>query len=224
MDSVSVVLRARNEARWIGYTIQSLLERLASPEIIVVDDHSTDDTVTIVKHFMQDRNLSDHKAQSYTDIKIITIDEYSPGRAINLGVAQSTREYVLVISSHCELESFSLAKHQDDLKQLSAIFGNQIPIWHGKKITKRYMWSHFVDQEVINMYSEYEKRYFLHNAVALYRTSFLRDNPFDEQLMGKEDRYWANEMIKAKRTILYDPSMSVKHHYTSNGNTWKGLA
>ena len=86
------------------------------------------------------------------------------------------------------------------------------------------MWSHFVDQEVINMYSEYEKRYFLHNAVALYKTSFLRDNPFDDQLMGKEDRYWANEMIKAKQTILYDPSMSVKHHYTSNGNTWKGLA
>ena len=45
------------------------------------------------------------------------------------------------------------------------------------------------------MYSSQEKRYFLHNAMALYKKSMLMEFPFDEELVGKEDRYWANEII-----------------------------
>ena len=48
-------------------------------------------------------------------------------------------------------------------------------------------------------------------------------NPFNENLQGKEDRYWANNIIKKGKKILYEPSFSCEHQYTKNGNTWKGI-
>ena len=73
------------------------------------------------------------------------------------------------------------------------------------------------------MYSNMEERYFLHNAFAIFDKKFLLRNPFDEYLTGKEDRYWAREIIKKKKSILYDNSLSCYHHFTPAGNTWKGL-
>ena len=73
------------------------------------------------------------------------------------------------------------------------------------------------------MYSEMEERYFFHNALAFYKKNFLIEKPFDENLLGKEDRYWAKDVIEAGNSILYDPTMTVDHHYTENGNTWKGI-
>ena len=85
-DPVSVIIRTKNEERWVGYAIQSVLSNLNKPEIIIIDDNSSDETLEIVRLFTQDKILGDKKNKNYTDIKIIKIDNYSPGRAINLGV------------------------------------------------------------------------------------------------------------------------------------------
>ena len=218
---LSVIIRARNEERWIGHTIQSVLDFISFPEIIVINNKSNDRTVEIAKNFQSDPELVINSA--YTEIKIVDIDEYSPGKAINYGTNLASHEYVLLISGHCVLKEFKFEKHIQDLEDYAAIFGNQIPVWQGKKIKKRYLWSHFGEEKVINMYSDMEGRHFLHNAACLYKKETLINYPFDENLTGKEDRYWANKMIDDKKNILYDPSFVVDHHYTENGNTWKGI-
>ena len=76
----------------------------------------------------------------------------------------------------------------------------------------------------MNLYSDLEDRYFFHNALSTMKRETLLNRPFDEELWGKEDRYWATDVIeKDKRSILYDPSFSCNHFYTSDGNTWKGV-
>tara|TARA_Y100000768_G_C23783346_1_gene589097 strand:- start:83 stop:766 length:684 start_codon:yes stop_codon:yes gene_type:complete len=220
----SVIIRSRNEESWIGHTIQSVLDNIFKPEIIIIDNNSKDRTIEIVKLFSQDPNLYDKKNPNYTKIKILNIDDYTPGKSLNLGIKNASNENILILSSHCVLKKFNETKHISDLKKYVAIFGNQIPILDGKRIAKRYIWSHFVDKKVTNMYSEMEERYFLHNAICVYKKSYLQKNKFDEYLSGKEDRYWANNMIKKKKKILYDPSMLAEHHFTPAGNTWKGLA
>ena len=220
---VSVVIRTCNEERWIGHTIQSILDFLQKPEIVIVDYQSTDETLNIVRYFQQDPELNNVNNPQYTKIKILTIEDYSPGRSINLGVKNSSHDYILLISSHCVLRKFNLQKHKNDLEKYACIFGSQVPVWEGKKIKKRYIWSHFQNKEVVNMYSEMEDRYFMHNALALYKKSALIDNTFDENLVGKEDRYWGNKIISKGLSTLYDPEMEVLHHYTINGNTWKGI-
>ena len=220
---VSVVIRVRNEEQWIGYAIQSLLDYLLKPEIVIVDNKSTDESLNIVKHFQQDPELNDKSNPQYTKINILNIDDYSPGRGINLGVKNCNNNYILVISSHCILTKIDMEKHKRDLEKYVCIFGNQIPVWMGKKIKKRYLWSHFQEKEIVNMHSKMEDRYFMHNALALYKKSTLIANPFDEHLLSKEDRYWANKFINNGSSILYDPKLEALHNYTVNGNTWKGI-
>ena len=223
LSDISVVIRAKNEERWIGYAIQSVLDYLVKPEIVVVDNNSTDRTLEIVKFFSQNPNLN-NEANNYSKIKIVNIKNYSPGKALNLGVKNSSKKYIMILSAHCILKKFNEKKIINSLERNSCLFGNQIPIWYGKKITKRYLWSHFSDKITINMYSELEKRYFLHNALAIYKKGTLKKIPFDENLTSKEDRYWANKIIKKKMSFIYDPDLIAEHQYTIHGNTWKGIA
>ena len=105
-----------------------------------------------------------------------------------------------------------------------ALWGKQLPIWDGKKISRRYMWSNFKDSSQLNYYCDLEDRYFFHNAFSVFKTDYIKENLFDERLSGKEDRYWANDQIENNnKKILYDSTISVHHHYTENGATWKGV-
>jgi glycosyltransferase involved in cell wall biosynthesis len=45
---VSVIIRNRNEEQHIGFAIQSALDHFTNPEIIVVDNNSTDSSLEIV--------------------------------------------------------------------------------------------------------------------------------------------------------------------------------
>ncbi len=219
---ISIIIRTKNEERWIGHSIQSVIETIQNPEIIIIDNNSEDETLNIVKHFAKDPTLEESNPNKYANIKILKIDDYTPGKSLNLGIKSSDNSYCMALSAHCIIKNFNI-NLLDKLSSYKAIFGKQIPIWNGKKITKRYIWSHFGDIEVINMFSNSEKRYFFHNAASIFRKETLIEKPFNENLLGKEDRYWASNNINNNFKILYDPSFIVDHHYTINGNTWKGL-
>ena len=221
-EKISVVIRVRNEEAFIGHTIQSVIENLYKPEIIIVNNNSNDRSIEIIESFMSDPELKS-KDPNYTEIKIININQYTPGKAINLAASTAKNNILLVISAHCVLKNINMDKHIKDLDKYCCIFGNQIPVRDGKKINKRYIWSHFTDKVTVNMYSDYEDRYFMHNALAIFNKNFICDNKFDEFIKGKEDRYWAKKIIDSGRSILYDPQLSAFHHYTINGATWVGL-
>jgi hypothetical protein len=85
------------------------------------------------------------------------------------------------------------------------------------------MWSHFGMVDEVNKWSSIEDRAFLHNAFCFYNRRELIDFPFDETLPGKEDRYWATDILNVGKSYLYTPNIEVNHYYTSNGATWKGI-
>jgi glycosyltransferase involved in cell wall biosynthesis len=213
MDKISIILRNRNEGEYIGFAIQSCLDHFDKPEIIVVDNGSTDDSLQTVNLF-KDR----------TKIKVVSINDYSPGKSINLGVESASNDLILVLSAHSQITKMNISKVIEGLKDNVAIFGNQTPIYKGKKITKRYIWSHFKNSIIKDMYSEIEDRHFLHNAFCFYDKTFLMRNPFDETLSGKEDRYWARDMINQGYHFLYNgKDLMCNHYWTTNGATWKGM-
>ena len=214
MDKISVIIRNRNESEYIGFAIQSCLDHFDKPEIIIVDNNSTDDSLQVVNLF-KDR----------TNIKVVTINDYTPGKSINLGVKHATNERILVLSAHAQITTFNVEMlNQWFNNNYVAVFGNQIPIYKGKKISKRYIWSHFTNDIIDNLYSDIEDRYFLHNAFCFYNKEFLIKNPMPEQYPGKEDRFWAKDMIDKGYKYLYDGFyQKCNHFYTSNGATWKGI-
>ncbi len=210
--NVSVIIRCKNEEKWIGHCIQSVLDHSESPQLVIIDNNSDDDSMDVVRMF-----------KHHADIKHITIDEYSPGKSLNLGVRESKHEVVIVLSAHCVVSKLDLSKIHDQLNSHCVVFGKQIPYYRGRRIGQRYIWRNFRENPVENMFSGDENRYFLHNAFSLYRKETLIEHPFDEILYGKEDRYWVNDMIAKGHHSLYDPQMACAHHWTPSGATWKGI-
>ena len=158
------------------------------------------------------------------NIKIIEFSgRYSPGKALNLGAKLASYNTLLILSAHSQITKLDISYIEDKLKVYKAIFGKQIPIYRGKKINPRYIWSHFKEDHIVNMFSKIENRQFLHNAFCFYNRQFLLDNPMPEQYAGKEDRYWAIDMVNKGYNYYYDSTHKINHFYTSNGATWKGI-
>jgi glycosyltransferase involved in cell wall biosynthesis len=212
MENISVIIRCRNEENYIGFAIQSVIDHLENPEIIILDNNSTDDSMKIVSLF--DR----HNIKTYSISK-----NYTPGRSLNFGVNKASNNIILILSAHAQIINIDFEQVKTNLKDNVAVFGNQIPIYKGKKITKRYIWSHFHNNNETNMFSKIEQRYFLHNAFCFYKKETLIKYPYDETLSGKEDRYWAINMREQNKDYLYTGSLICNHYYTNNGATWKGL-
>ncbi len=214
-EKISVIIRCRNEESHIGHSIQSIINLFDNPEIIIVDNNSTDNSMKIV-------NLFANPTINNCIIKKININEYTPGLSLNEGVKKCTNNIILIISAHCKLKLIDFNKIKNSLEKYVAVWGKQIPFYFGKKVNpNRYIWQNFENKDSINYYSYGENRYFLHNALCFYKKDILLKYKFDEDLIGKEDRYWAIDRIKENKQILYDSSLECEHYFTSNGATWK---
>tara|TARA_R110000822_G_scaffold298120_3_gene420809 strand:+ start:784 stop:1425 length:642 start_codon:yes stop_codon:yes gene_type:complete len=210
----SVIIRNRTGEHFIGFAIQSVLDHIPGAEIVIVDNNSADETMEVVSQF------------NFADIEVIDCLDYSPGRAINLGVQKAAGDVALVLSAHSQITNYNDENVRFHLQhnKFRAVFGKQIPIYRGKRITPRYIWSHFGDAQQENMFSVQENRQFLHNAFCAYDRKYLLENPFDETLAGKEDRYWAIDQVCNGEKYFYDPSqMTCNHYWTPGGATWKGM-
>lgn len=222
-DKFSVIIRCKNEEAWIGHAIQSVVDFIPNNEIIIINNSSEDGSLEIAKSFRKDPDLAGDN-EHYTSVSIFNVNTYTPGFALNLGVQNAKYDNILILSSHCVIKKFNVSAIITGLKEYVGIFGNQIPLYRGKKIVKRYLWKHFTSSKIKNMYSDMEERYFFHNGASAFTKEALLKYPFNENIVGKEDRYWANHVIKLKERTLYDPvNFEVEHHYTVNGNTWKGV-
>ena len=119
----SIIIRCKNEERWIGHAIQSVIDNFdkTKSEIIIVDNNSTDNSMDIVNLF-SNIHTNTHR------IKIINIDNYTPGLSINLAVKNSNYENILILSSHCQIKKINFGKIKKLLENNVAIWGKKIPI------------------------------------------------------------------------------------------------
>ena len=85
---VSLIIRTKNEERWLSSCLGAVFSQSYKAfEVILVDNESTDKTV--------------EKARQYPVKKIVTTNNYLPGKALNLGIEQSIGEYIVCLSAHC---------------------------------------------------------------------------------------------------------------------------
>lgn len=102
---VSVLIAARNEGANIGRTLSDILAQdfpKALLEVIVVDDHSTDDTAAVVRSFA-DRG-----------VKLLKLNESEPlnsykKKAISLAIGQATGDFIVTTDADCRMERDWLA-------------------------------------------------------------------------------------------------------------------
>ena len=83
----SIIIRSQNEEKWIGACLKSVFKQdYKNIEVILVDNESTDQTLRRARQF---------------PIKDFSISDFFPGKALNLGIKESSGEFIVCISAHC---------------------------------------------------------------------------------------------------------------------------
>ena len=196
---VSVVIRTKNESRWIKQCLYAVASQsLDDFEIILVDNESSDSTIEIARSF---------------GVKIVTIsqDEFSYGRALNYGINVASGKFIAIISGHCiPFDIYWLVKLLANFQELTVagVYGKQEPLPETGDFDKRDLWTTFGIERRIQ-----KKDYFFHNANSMIRRSIWEQYPFDEEISGLEDRQWAKQVIADGFSIVYEPMASVYHHH-----------
>lgn len=196
---ISVIIRSRNEERWIRECLRRIqAQTIKDVEVILVDNQSTDQTVARAKH-------------THPDIKVISIEEYLPGKAINAGIREAMGEFIAILSAHClPVKDDWLATLLADCeeKEVAGVYGRQVPTSYSTPQDKRDLLVTFgLDKRV------QKKDIFFHNANSLIRREVWKKYPFDETVGNIEDRVWAKQVIDAGYTLIYEPEAAVYHYH-----------
>lgn len=204
-NHVSVIIRTKNEERWIGTCLDAVFNQdYPSFDVVVVDNDSTDQTREIVGRYAS-RYASEK-------LKVITISdaEFNFSRALNRGIEASRGSLLAIISGHCvpadEQWMLRLSMGFAD-PWVAAVYGRQEPLPDSTDYAKRDLWTTFgLDRRV------QVRDYFFHNANSMIRRSIWETLPFNEEIHGVEDRDWAKK-VSGKNCIIYEPTARVYHHH-----------
>ncbi len=204
MKKVSIIIRTKNEERWILACLKLISEQdYQDYEIIIVDNNSVDKTI--------------EKAINFGIKKIIRIQDYYPGKAINLGIENSEGKYVVILSAHClPINNFwliNLVKSIEEDELYAGVYGRQEPMSFSSPADKRDLTLVFGLDRKVQI-----KDSFFHNANSIIRKKCWDEIKFDEKLTNIEDRVWADQMLKQGYKILYEPEASVYHYHGINHN------
>jgi glycosyltransferase involved in cell wall biosynthesis len=203
--SLSIVIRAYNEAAHIGKLLEGVRRQtLQGAEVILVDSGSTDDTPAIA-------------ARYGAQVVAIPPGEFTFGRSLNRGIAAARGEIVVIASAHV------YPVYPDWLERLTAPFTDpQVALAYGKQSAAPG--SHFSEGRIFARWfpdqSDLTQAHpFCNNANAAIRRSLWQLRPYDETLSGLEDLAWAHEAIQQGARLAYVSEAEVihVHHETPSG-------
>lgn len=199
---ISVVIRNKNEAQSLK-VILNILRKVYSDdidEIIIVDNNSIDQSVLVAEKFK---------------CKIITIENFTYGKAINLGIENAKNNLVLLLSSHAVPIGNSFFKNS-----VKAFAFN--PELAGMRyINSLPNYARAIDDnfEIKNGLS-----YGLMAACAMVNKKIWEKHKFNEKLVASEDKEWSDRVLKAgfkisdfNETYFYH----IKRSERGNLNRWK---
>lgn len=195
--AVSIIIRTKNEERWISSCLNSVFnQKFKDFEVIIVDNCSTDKTLEKVKQY---------------DVKVVNIEDFLPGKAINLGIRASSGKYIVCLSGHCiPVDNLWLSNLVKNIKlsKVAGIYGRQEPLSYSSDFDKRDLLISFgLDRKIQKNDS------FFHNANSIIRREVWDEISFDEAITNIEDRIWAKEVLKRGYRIIYEPAASVYHYH-----------
>jgi CMP-N-acetylneuraminic acid synthetase/GT2 family glycosyltransferase len=192
---VSLIIRTKNEERWIHACLRGVFSQTyRNIEVIIVDNGSTDRTLMRAQEF---------------PVRVVHIDEFLPGKAINDGIRASTGSVLVCLSGHCIPVSDTWLEHLvRDLgtPDVAGVYGRQEPLSFTSDFDKRDLITVFGLDRKVQI-----KDSFFHNANSAFRREVWERFPFDEVVTNIEDRVWGQQVIAAGMRIVYEPQASVYH-------------
>jgi len=194
----SLVIRSFNEQKHIRKLLEGIKRQTVvnQIEVILVDSGSNDNTVAIAREY---------------NLKIVTIrpEEFSFGKALNMGCAAASGSILLFASAHVyPLYTDWIEKMINPFKdkRVALTYGRQV----GCEVSK------YSEQQLFNKWfppnSNYDQTIsFCNNANCAIRRDLWLQQPFNEVLTGLEDLEWASKIKLKNYKIAYEAMAPIVH-------------
>lgn len=205
---VTIVIRTLNEEKHLP----DLLTKIAAQktlnleiEVILVDSGSTDDTLKI--------------AHSHgCKIVHITHEEFSFGRALNIGCKAAKGDIIVMVSGHC------VPKDNSWVQSLCQPLINGESVYtYGRQLGG--VDSHYSECQIFAKYYPESSQipqegFYCNNAnAAIYRVAWAR-HEFNEDLTGLEDMELAKKLVENGEKIAYVAQAAIYHYHDEE---WGGI-
>lgn len=189
-SDATVIVRSKNAVRTIERTLEALRGQTVRPEILVVDSGSVDGTLEVA------RRLADRVIQTPPE-------EFTFGRALNIGAREAGGAFHFALSSHCLPERAdwierSLA-HYERADVAATCGARSFP--DGTAVESVF----YQDLEHARAHPQWG----FSNHASSWRADVWSRFPFDEQIPAAEDREWSWRVLAAGFTIVFDPALWV---------------
>lgn len=186
-----MIVRVKDEARPLVRALELVRAQTVPVELIVVDSGSTDGS----------REVAARHCDRLIEIRP---DEFSYGRALNVGAAAASAPVHFALSAHCFPErndwiERSLA-HYDERDDVAATNGIQT-FADGRPVEGVFF------QDAAHLRAD--PFWGFSNHASSWRASVWQQFPFDEQIAYAEDREWSWRVTAAGYLIAFDPDLWV---------------
>ena len=203
MPKASIIVRTKNEERWIKHCLKMVhAQSLNDLEIILVDNQSQDATVEIAQREGVDSTVN--------------VGKFLPGDALNQGITASSGEYIVCLSAHCIPRDGNWLQALIDGfedERVAGVYGRQIPVSFSSDNDKRDLLLTFGLDRRVQI-----KDHFFHNANSAIRRDIWERHPFDGEVTNIEDRLWAKDVISQGYCLVYEPEAAVHHYHGIHQN------
>lgn len=202
MSKVSVIIPVKNRAGLLRKTLDNLLGQSLPPhEIIVVDDHSTDDIRQVIFDYI-------------TEAVFLNNEGRGPGAARNLGLSHATGEFIQFFDSDDLMARDKLEKQAEALENSGA------DVAYGPYVKAEETPEGWVQKDVVMQWHPIGGDYSLAQAIlrgwnaitqaCLFRKSFLDKTPaWDERLITHEDYLYLFRLSLLSPVLIHVPESGV---------------
>ncbi|CCV64692.1 predicted glycosyltransferase [Alteracholeplasma palmae J233] len=212
MKKISIVIPVYNVEKYIYKCLNSVVQQTYSNlEIIIVNDGTKDDSMTVVEKF----------SKTDSRIKILNQENNGLSAARNKGLELATGEYVYFLDSDDYLEKEAISKMVFKMDE----YGSQIVMFNSYIDYESYKEKYIEFNKIITLSGEdflqtvIRKRIYKPTVWSyFYETAYLKTNEYQFQNgLIHEDEEWSIKVILGANKVTFFPE--ILHNYLKRMNS-----
>ncbi len=206
--TISIIIPAKDEADNIGNCIESILDNnysMSDYEILVVNDHSNDNTA--------------HICCQFSEVKLINSkEEFGKKNALKLGIQNAKNEIIITLDADCVVPknwinniALCFEKTKTDLVvgAVKIAKANATSFWN--KLITQFEFFDAAAMMATTANGIFRKQYFLSNGanLAFKKSLFTELNGYEgnEHIASGDDVFLLNKAVRANKIIVYNKSI-----------------
>ncbi|WP_310557740.1 glycosyltransferase family A protein [Flavobacterium sp.] len=200
---ISILIRNKNESKALKIALKSIsAQHFTVPyEIVVIDDHSTDNSIEVANEY---------------GCKVVSLDKpFTYGYAINFGVQYCQYDIIVLLSAHNILISNDFSKKLVDYFQNPQVAAVRCtPIANSKQVASSLDGYITISKDNYSHSKDWQNL-IIANCSAI-RKSVAIEIPFNEEIRSNEEKLWCLDALQKEYAIITNVPCYFLYNKTNN--------